>query len=304
MRAGFVLLFLLTACSSTSTEPEPAELTPVSELPEDYRELLHAYGRGGPEWAALREDVLRDPPRARFMAENLVLEMYRAYDQAELSRLGEERGPFERARDELVHFGEPATPILVDLLSAKDGIVPVVASDVLARIGSPAVLPVLEVLEQGDARARRAAAELLGRLPHAGAGEDDVQRRLAVALTDDAEWLVRAQVARSLGSRGSAHRTTEVAREGLQPGLADDDSAVARESAAALGALGDPESVPALINFLERTERRDDPRGHEAAQDALRKLTGEKAWKKSREWRDFWRDHRKELLDPPAGGPY
>ena len=296
------VVLVLAACAGGSARPEP--LTKVSELPADQRELLMAYGRGGPEWDRLREEVRRDPERARWLCENLLLELFRAYDNAHLAAMGETRGPFERARDELVFFHEASLPLLAELLSARDGIVPVVAGEVLRRIGEDAVPQVAEVLDHEDPRARRVAAELLADLPNVGGEEDLLQERLAQAAQTDGEWIVRAQAARSLGARGANHRHTRVAREGLQVVLSDEDPAVAREGAQALGVLGDPAAVPALLNYIERAERAADVRGFQAAQDTLKGLTGTRTSRDPRGWRDFWRDHRTELLDPGGDRPY
>ncbi|MEM7311452.1 MAG: HEAT repeat domain-containing protein [Planctomycetota bacterium] len=270
----------------------------MSDLPEEQRELLLAYGRGGEEWSRLRLAIRDDPARAKWMSENLLLELFRAYDVARLAGMGEERGPFERARDELVFLSDASTPLLVELLSAKDGIVPVVSADVLRKIGEPAVPEVARALAHEDPRARRAAAELLGDLPHVGPEEDDLQNRLARLAREDPEWLVRAQAARSLGLRGANHRTTETARHGLVALLSDEDPAVSREAAQALRLLDDPAAVPALLNYAQRTERAADSRGNTAAQEALQALTRTQGTRNARAWRDLWRDHSTELLDP------
>jgi HEAT repeat protein len=279
-------------------------MTTVAELPADQRAVLVAYGQDGPEWARVRVELKEDPRRARWLCENLVLELFRAYDVAQLSPIGERRGPFERARDELCFFGEEAVPVLVELLRGRDGVMPVVASDVLRRIGEPAIGPVAATLDCEDPRARRSAAELLGDLPHAGQGEDAVEQRLGRLAAEDPEWLVRAQAARSLGLRGVRHSSPDVARTLLQPVLADPDPAVAREAALALQELGDPAAVPALLNYLERSVRAGDPRSEQAAQEALQALTGDEGTRDPRAWRDFWREHRGDLLEPTADRSY
>jgi len=298
------LAALLAACAAAGEEAPPPPLTPVAELPADRRLLLVAYGEDGPAWARLREEVKRDPERARWLCQNLVLELFRAYDTARIARIGEQRGPFERARDELVFFGEAAVPVLVGLLPARDGVVPLVSADILRQIGEPAVLPVAGALEHPDPRARRAAAELLADLPHAGAEEEALEQSLGRLAAGDPEWLVRAQAARSLGLRGANHRSLDTARALLQPVLSDVDPAVGREAAQALLTLGDPAAVPALLNYLERTVRDADPRSEEAAQAALQGLTGTEEKRDPRGWRDLWRERRPELLEGPADRPY
>ena len=69
--------------------------------------------------------------------------------------------------------------MLVELLAVRDGIVAFLAADVLARIGLPAVEPCRARLDDREAETLRRAAELLGRLPHAGSAEVAVQEALA-----------------------------------------------------------------------------------------------------------------------------
>jgi hypothetical protein len=299
-----LLLLLATPHAACAADPRDGKLTRARDLPEDRRAILAAYFADGPEWTALRVELKGDPARAQWTCENLVLELFRAYDSANLAALGEKRGPFERARAELIYFGDAAVPVLVGLLPAKDGVVPVVASDVLSAIGEPAVAPVAKVLEHQEWRPRRAAAELLGALPHAGPAEADLEARLARMAKEDPEWIVRAQAARSLGRRGLRHTTLDPAREGLIPVLFDADPAVGREAATALGALGDPAAVPALLNYVERAERAVDPRSQDAGCAALAAVTRARIKGGAREWRAFWRDHRGELLPAGADRPY
>lgn len=298
-----LLLTGLVSCTSPGGTT-PRSLTPISEMPQEDRELLLAYGRGGAQWARLREELVEDPDRARWMCENLVLELFRAYDRSRLAGIGDERGPFERARAELVLLHDHSVVLLVELLSARDGVVPVVCADVLTRIGEPAVPEVAAALGHPDPRARRMAAEILGSLPNVGREEDDLQVRLAEVVAGDPEWIVRAQAVRALGLRGANHRTPLIARRGLLTALVDEDPAVRREAAAALAGLGDPAAVPALLNYLERSVSALDPRGRDAAQAALEVLTGTDERRDSRGWREFWREHAAELLDPAEDRPY
>ncbi|MCZ6598024.1 MAG: HEAT repeat domain-containing protein, partial [Planctomycetota bacterium] len=304
LASSFALASLgaLAACGSTANAP--TELVPLEELPAEYRSILIAYGRGGPEWEELRPAILADPDRAGFLVDNLVLEMVRAYQSSNLARLGQPDGPYERARDELVRFADTSTPVLVDLLGAKDGVVPVIMGEVLKDIGRPCVLAVAGQLDLEDPNRRRYVVELLADLPHAGKEEDAVLSELAELLAEDREWIVRAQAARTLGFRGRRHVSTRTACAGLLRGLVDEDPTVAREAAGALGTLADPEAIPAVLNYLERTEREGDLRGNETGQGALQALTGQRGRRKARAWRDFWREHRRELLGSGASGPY
>ena len=84
----------------------------------------------------------------------------------------------------------------------------------------------------------------------------------------------------------------EATRQVLSRALTDAEPEVARAAAFALARLGDPQAIPALLNYLERSDRRADLLSYEACQRALRALSGTaEAWT-PRQWRDWWRLHR------------
>lgn len=295
------LAALVAGASALACASSRGRLTPIEELPPRYRAAIEAYGAGAETWAAERDAFVSDPAIADFLVDNLVLEMTRAYDQSKLFRTGEVRGPFERARDELVLLADRSTPVLVELLCSGDGVQAFLAEEALGRIGRDAVPAVAACLERPGDEARRRAAELLGELPNAGDDETEVEERLAACLASDRSWIVRAQVARSLGERALRHTSQAVARSALLGGLGDEDATVALECGRRLAALGDLRAVPALINALERARLHADARSAKALQLCLEQLTGHTGSVEPRAWRDWWREHGVRSL-PASGG--
>src|SRR5688572_21173502 len=203
-------LALLAACAapdkkakSKSTGDAPGRVVGVGELPKEHADLLTAYGKGGETWEAARERALADDALTRFLVENLTLEMVRAQRALGGTDARRAHAAYDRARLELVRFGERAVPSLVAFLEVADSIGATEATDVLERIGRPAVLPAAELLDREAPETRRRASALLARLPHSGsAREEEAIRASLIELSeDDREWIVRAEVARALGGR-------------------------------------------------------------------------------------------------------
>ena len=296
--SGAAALALLAACSSTerpgrsrSAEGTGA-IVSIDELPPEYARILRDYAAGGALWEARRERVREDPRQTAFLVENLALEMVRAWERSRLETERGARGPYERARDELVLFGEAAAPLLTELFAVGDDVVAFVAADALMHVAGPACLPVAGLLEREETKVRRRAAELLASLPHARSAEEGVRRALASCTTSDPEWIVRATAARALGERGARDRETRPSRLALQRALADRDPAVVAVSAQALGVLGDAEAIPALANLLERGTGEGEIKIVRAAQAALMRLSGlpqlEVGRMRPRDWRAWW----------------
>ena len=301
-------LLLLAACGSPGERSdEPArprvELTRASDLPERHRELLAAYGRGGEDWEVARREALADPELERFLVDNLVIEMVRAWSSMAGEIAPRSREAFERAQGELARLGPASVDVLAGLLGVRDGVVSQLAARTLERIGRGAVAPVAAVLADSDEReTRRRAAELLESLPHGGDDEPAAQAALAAALADDPEWIVRAQAARALGVRGARDRATEPARRALERALSDGDATVELSAAEGLAQLGDPLAVPALIGALERAVGAGDVRAVRALERGLAGSTGERERRDLAGWRSWWYDHRDALLKAQRGG--
>jgi putative heme-binding domain-containing protein len=117
------------------------------------------------------------------------------------------------------------------------------AQRAISRLGDKAVPSLGQVLQGGDAVARRHAVWAL-----AAINTEDAFRAIRTALGDAAPD-VRRQAARALGIR----RDRASARA-LLPLLRDSDAVVRREAAVALGRVGDPATVPAILNALDESD--------------------------------------------------
>ncbi|MFT5153465.1 MAG: hypothetical protein ACI841_003466, partial [Planctomycetota bacterium] len=170
-RLGLCLLF--AACAS----PEPKKLTLVTELPVAHRELWTAWLHQDPDWSLRREEARGDASLRRFLVDNLIRQMLQNYGDARIANIGATSlGPFERARGEILRFPDEAMAPLTEILAIGNGHASELASSLLEEIGRPAVHSVVLLLERDDPQARRRAADLLGRLPHAHAEEEHVQQ--------------------------------------------------------------------------------------------------------------------------------
>jgi HEAT repeat protein len=199
-----------------------------------------------------------------------------------------------------VRWAPRSTPVLVELLGVADGIVAYLAADTLARIGAPAVLPVAAKLAAAEPETRRRAAELLEKLPPAGAGEPAVLESLGVLAERDPRWIVRAQAARALGARGARHAHKGYAATVLARALADPDPEVVKSALEGLATLGESSAIPALIRSLERAARDGELAALLAAQTALRRLTGETVDHDPEQWWEWWERWRARATPPPA----
>jgi len=285
-----LVLLALAGCAGPEQAPAPrVELTPVSELPEPHRELLLAYGRGGEAWRTRREALLDEPELARFLVDNLVREMLRAFDASEFAKAGDTDVPFERAQNELVFLQRYSVPVLVELLAIGDGVSTFLCAQTLERVGRPAVVGVTHGLEHEGREARRRAAELLGVLPNAQAGEPWVQEALGQRMLDDPEWIVRAQAAQALGRRAARSQDVSYALGHLAQATGDPDPTVARSAAKGLAGIGDPRAMPVLLRYLERALGGDRPADIRAAQEALREVSGDRRARTPADWRGVWR---------------
>jgi hypothetical protein len=299
-RSLCTLALVLSACSGPSKGGDEAresggEKVPASELPASHRALLEAYGKGGEEWTTARDAALADPALAAFLVDNLVIEMVRAYTALAGSPSPRANPAFERAQSELVHLHEFSAPVLAGMLELPDGVVALLAMRTLERIGRPAVKPVTTLLASPEREGRRRAAETLAVLPHAAGDEPATQAALTALLARDAEWIVRAQAAGAVGARGARDRSTEPARRALSAALNDPDPTVVLAAADALGVLGDPLAVPALIERLGPAAANGDVRVVQELQAALARVSGDSTPRDLAGWRDWWYAHRDEL---------
>lgn len=298
-----VAFALAIAACATEKRAGDSRLVAPTELPGDLRRTWETYRAGGAAWEIERERVIADPERLRFVVDNLVVEMVRSYERSRLARPGQAEGPFERAQRELALLPAGATPVLVELLTMKDGIVAFLAADTLEKIGEPALDGVVRKLESETPEVRRRAAELLGQLPHGGAREPGIHEALGRCVRDDEQWIVRAQAARALGARGGRHDHKGYCLAVLTRALGDPDPAVAASACAGLAVLGERRAVPGLIRALERAISGGDLKGLRAVQDALRELSGIDRDLDAAHWASWWQERgaRIPLQPEPAG---
>jgi len=272
----------------TSSRPS---VVPIADLPERQRAVLVDYGRGGEAWEARRAEVRADPELARFLVDNLVVELVRGFQLGSIATTGGRPAAYERAQAELVRFADVAAPVLAALLAAPDDLAAFCALDTLKCIGRPAVEPTAEQLGAPAWKTRLRAAELLAELPHAASRESAVFDALCEALADE-EWIVRAQAARTPGARGARAREQAPTRTVLVAALADDDPAVVRNAALGLGRLGDPAAIGPLVDVLAAGHDGGNLRLVRAAERALVDLTGRDDVRSVAGWQKIARERR------------
>ena len=82
------------------------------------------------------------------------------------------------------------------------------------------------------------------------------------------------------------------ARAALSSALGDDEQEVARAAALGLVRLDDPNAIPALINYLQRTQNAGEIIGNRLAQKCLAGLSHTAESRTPKEWRSWWRANR------------
>ena len=288
-------LVLVCACSTpsdgtrgVSSEREAVRGVSASELAPEKADLLRAYARGGEQWPGERARALANPALAKFLVDNLVLELVRAQRALGGADQGRALRAYRRALEELVSMPELSKPVLVTLLEVADPVGATVAGVALEEIGRPAVEPVSELLLRPDVEPRRRAADLLGRLPHGGSQEARVRRLMVERFGEEPDWLTRTALARAIGLRGSRDSDVIPWRQALQAGLLDEDPAVAQAATEGLIALGDERAIPALIDVLERSARSGDYTRFQGVQRALLALSRAREQPSVEAWRAWW----------------
>ncbi len=292
MKRAAILLLALAAAGCTAggggKSGASARMVKPAELPERQREVLEAWKVGGEAWANQRAAIESDPELARFLVDNLVVQMVRSFDRSALGSAVRPESPFSRAQAELIRLPGSSVPVLVELLLVGDDIVAFLAADTLKHIGAAAVDPVAAKLGAAQPELRRRVVELLEALPESPTDEPAILGRLGrIAERDDA-WIVRAQAVRSLGARAARRTQKGFAAAVLARALADPDPEVQKTALEALAVLGDSTAVPALIRRLERAANEGDLPALHAAQAALRRLTGEQRDLDPEDWWKRW----------------
>jgi hypothetical protein len=288
------------ACSGPASTGagNSAALVKSADLPERHRAVLEAWKKGGAAWEIEHENVVRDPDLARFVVDNLIVEMVQAFDRSRIAAVGKLEGPFERAQNELVLLKEHSAPELAELLALKDGVVAFLAADTLEKIGAPAIPCTLHVLLDPHVEGRRRAAELLSKLPNAGPSEPLVLEALGARVEKDEAWIVRGQAALALGARGARHKYKGYALGVLVRALDDKDTAVGESAARAIGTLGEPRAIPKLTDALSTAAQAGHVSVVAAIEASLAGLSGEKRHLEPDGWRRWWKEHESALTQP------
>ncbi len=297
------LLVPLAACQGTGSEPKPESMVRLGDLPEAYAQLWRAWLLDDPHYSDLRKAAMEDPAQVQFLVENLVGVML-----GELSWGRVLSGPpgqpttLERARIELLDLREHSVVALTEVLVLGSGLGPVAVESLLVRMGGLSVPPLLAQLARLDnALARRRASHALAeiafqRIP-AGMGTAQVRAALAERLHGDEDWIVRSQSALALAAWGRS-TLEDMADTGRQivPALLDEDEGVRKDAIQALGRLGDPRVLPALVNHLERSTNAGRLGETVTTQKALSVLAHSSRTRTPAEWRAWWRDQRPKIL--------
>jgi len=213
-------LGLSFACSSTGGEVSEGAVTAEPVVPEG-------------DLGLLVEDLLSGDPQARGRAIE------------DIARLGSAGHPAAEFLVQIVREDQPdlralaagalvkveadpreAVPALVDGLEDEDETVSNACGAALGHFGSPAVAPLVDLLESDNVATRRNSAKALGSLDE-DAGP--ALKALVRALGDE-QAEVRAATARALGYVGYANETSNA----VQPlvGALDDEDPVVRAAAA------------------------------------------------------------------------
>jgi hypothetical protein len=266
---------LACGCSSASG---PRTFTVSAEDREDLRESWRLYVDRDPAWPRAKHEWLaRGDGACSLLVENLMAEIVRASDRNDPERT-------ERAAKELGEIGVRALPHLAQAVRIGDDVVAKRFAAVVARIGPPAVPPLIDLLPREAARTRIRWIDVLGDI-----GDPRAAPALARECRSHEDWRVRASAAAALGRTGGSG-----ALEALLGASRDSDPFVRARAAASLGKLGDARAVDALVDLLETSHASGDPAQSIVAREsgaALRSLTGQHFRDDPRPWRE-WRARR------------
>lgn len=200
-------------------------------------------------------------------------------------------------------------PLIVYLRHRKEE-VRRISARLLGAIGDPRALkPLVQALKDAASDVRFEAASALRRMSGEDFGEDpqkwqrwqeleaaarSIEERIAgdrvhayTGALQTADWASRAYAAKALGLLGDRRGATA-----LRGALWDKDVTVRRNAAVSLGALGDPQAVEPLIASLSDAE----PEVQEAAEDALRRITGANHGRDTRKWQEWWDEHKRAVF--------
>ena len=256
---------------------EPARKPAPQLAPGQQRSLAAAeklYRAGDPAFATQRDQLAADPVTAYWLARLFIYDLTYARDQQQLrssdarflAAVAAAQDPvLARAKEQLISMGAAAVPALVeDLLMAPHSDRRHLGVLMLGEMG-PVVLPgVTSLLDSTDWRRRLSVIQVA-----AAMGSDEAAIAVLERGAADRSFAVRAEAVGALLARGGAH--LERARRLLAQ---DPDPYVRRYLAAQLGDHPDPETADVLVSYLSDCLDRVDPRGAEAAEASLIKISG------------------------------
>lgn len=288
---------LLAACSSPGKRPadplSPGPLTPAQQ--ELLRDLELAYREQAKDYPERRAAIADDPVATAWFARMLIADVITAREgrppsdeDDRLRAVAKIKDPVEaRALDTLGELGAAAVPTVVnDLLRHPQALPREIGYELVARIGAPALPPLLELAADREVVHRRVAARALGLV-----GGDPTAIRALHDLARDGEFTVRAAAVRGLGTCGLPAAAAWL-RECLQQ---DRDPFVRRKAAEALQAYPSRATAESLIDYLDRCERSEDHDGARAAQLVLRAFAKTRGGRTVPDWRRWL-----AIWQPPA----
>ena len=237
--------------------------------------------RMDPAWLEHRFEWRAYGQAAReILAENLIIAMVRAYSK--------NNGPiYKRARSELYDLSREATPYLVSGLAdgRGDAVTRNHCVEMLGWYGKKAIPAITDAY--GDAQ-RNARLDLLRAVKAMGPlGAPNSIPFLRRALDREDDFRLRLTAIQALGQSEDPSSIPL-----LIDCLEDDDVSIRKFGAGTLGHFKSNEAILALIELLERTERRmtsDNREGEVAANcnHSLRTMTGAN-YKRAAQWRRWW----------------
>ncbi|MFT7620559.1 MAG: hypothetical protein ACI97A_004216 [Planctomycetota bacterium] len=230
----------------------------------EHRHLWRAYGNDAKE----------------ILAENLIIAMVRSYSK--------NNGPvYKRARSELYDLADVATPYMVSGLAdgRGDSVTRTHCVEMLGWYGAKAVSAISDAYSDAGRDARLDLLRAIKAMGPLGAPESISFLNRALSREDD--FRLRLTAIQALGASEDLRSIPA-----LIDCLDDDDLSVRKFSAGTLGHFRTDEAILALIETLEKSERRMLPDNRESEVvvnciHSLRTMTGE-SYRRGAQWRRWW----------------
>jgi HEAT repeat protein len=153
---------------------------------------------------------------------------------------------YKAATNALVQIGEPAVPALIEILTNPNERVRSAACTALGQIGDISAIPALRVHAEVMQDARQALTKL--------GGTSMSLLEAAGTLAEQSQWGVLCRALTSNLVRAAIVQLGNSAVPALIVALRDDDPKIRQAACTALGQIGDPSPVPALIACLDQQD--------------------------------------------------